>query len=173
MAGCTPILKDPSGHFWILGVLDSGILTTTYYPFTVSVQANPILISPLNSTLWQLSADNTGHIVSTYLPTLPKGGVVRPYIPMLSPGFLTYALGVNPAGYVQTTSSAVTLPDTVPYPFDITMSIYGNGNLNPPVICPVCANATVTVSADLSCWCCGCASFVRPEDTTIVVILSE
>lgn len=168
MPGCTPLLKDPTNHYWALSVLDTGMLTTTAFNFPVKAQNNPILLDPNGKSNWQLSADATGRIISTQVG---GGGVV--YIPLMSPRNLNYIVGIDASGLLFTSATTAILPDIIPYPIDVAMSVYGNGFLNPPVTCPNCGNASVTVSADESCWCCTCRSFVLPEDTTIIVILDE
>jgi hypothetical protein len=177
MSGCTPLLKDPKGHYWALGVGDQGNPTTVAFNEPIQFQSNPILTDTNGqSTNWQFSATTTGAIVATQifsLPTIRKDNL--PYIPLISPSGFAYIFTVTSQGNIQTTFLPLGLiryfPDVIPYIPNVTMSQYGN--YNPSVTCPVCANAVIQVSADLSCWCCTCSCFVPPEDTTMLVVLDE
>ena len=172
MPGCNPLLRDPNGNLWSLGVLDAGMLTTTPFTQSVKVQNNPILSEISGQRInWQLSANINGNIVTSRasnLPTIRRDNLS--YIPLLSPGGVSYILQARSGGFLQTVSTNTLFPDIIPYIPNVQMSIFGA----PPVVtCPVCANAIVTVSGDLSCWCCECSAFVLPEDTTITVVLEE
>lgn len=170
---CNPLLRDPLGRFWALSVLDTGMLQTDLINAPFKFQSNPILND--NTTgqgMWQLSANTDGLIIATKvfsLPTIRQENLA--YIPLLSPGGFAWNLTVTTDGFIQTISTNTLFPIIVPYIPNVTMTVFGN--YNPSVICPVCNNAPVTVSADLSCWCCRCTSFVLPEDTTITVVLDE
>jgi len=166
--GCTPLLEDPFGVFWALSVDDDGELTIT------STTVKPIRQSPptlsVGNSAWALSVDATESIQVTQVPT--PGFALLPYIPLNSLGNIPWKLTVDPDGTLRTTSTGSTLlPDIIPYPIDVTMSIYGN---TPQLLfCTTCANASVTASADLSLWCCSCSTFVLPEDTNILVVIDE
>jgi hypothetical protein len=167
--GCNPLLRDPLNRFWALGVLDNGQLTTTLTSIVPLFQNGPILtVNQQNN--WQLSADIQGRIVSTNLNYQPTIQLNLPYIPLLSPSGFAWNLTITSFGLLETTATSSLFPEVIPYIPDVSMSIYGTKN---EVFCPSCGNATVVVSADLSCWCCACSSFVLPEDTNIIVVLEE
>jgi hypothetical protein len=171
-AGCAPLLKDPFNVLWQLGVTDDGTITITSLTFMVQLQRGPILKSIYGGVPWQLSVDAVGNIqVNIIHPEVIRQ--ISTYIPLVSPGGFVYNLQILDDGTLITTSSPsnILLPNLVPYIPDVSMSVYNTWNN--PVICPRCGNANVVVSADLSCWCCACNSFVFPEDTTIIVVLDE
>ena len=170
---CSPLLRDPSNRLWAMGVTDFGGLTLTFVPFNVLVQSNPILSDTHGQqSMWQLSASIYGNIIATRifsLPTIRQDNLA--YIPLASPSGFNFKTTILPSGQLQSTSTSILFPDIIPYIPDVTMSIFGQ--YQPPVTCPVCNNALITVSGDMSCWCCTCSSFILPEDTTITVVLSE
>lgn len=163
-----------TGRYWAMGIDDSGTLTYTLIPLVPGRHNPPVLKA--GSNLWQLDVDLTESIILTQLPATPTSLVVFDYIPLQSPSGFSFKLTATPDGNLQTTQTFNSiggpnlLPDEIPYPPDVTMSIYGN---TPVLICTSCGNASVTASADLSLWCCTCSSFVPPEDTNVVVVLDE
>lgn len=164
---CQPILQAPNGTLWQLGVTNGGLLTTTQVFLSLKYLQPPVLGA--GGVAWQISATNGGLMVTT------KVNPVRPpmlYIPMAAANNSRWLLTVTINGLLVTTSTTLALPESIPYPIDVTMSVFGDTCSN-FVQCPVCNNAHVTVSGDLSCWCCACSSFVLPEDTTITVVLDE
>lgn len=166
---CRPILSAPNGTLWQLGCNDLGLLTTTQVFLKLKYLQNPLLGT--SNITWQLSATNTGNIVSTKVVN-PTARLPLSYIILVSPGGNTFLLTIDSNGFLHTAQTNSSVAESIPYINDVTMSVYGDTCQN-FVICPVCANASVTVSADLSCWCCTCSSFVLPEDTTIMVVLDE
>lgn len=169
MAGCLPILPDPSGGYWQLGVTDAGLLTTTQVFPVLKHIAGPYLKAGYN--VWQLTADTQGRIVDTLILP-PTAQSPLPYIPLISPGGFFYSLTLDTIqGLLLTNSTGATLlPDVIPYIPDVTMSVWPAST---PLVCFTCGNATVTASADLSLWCCSCSAFVPPDDTNILVVLDE
>lgn len=167
--GCSPALRDPNGIFWALGVEDDGTISITSISLNSQIINGPILVSAGNRSQWQLSLDGIDSIVTTLITpqTIQRA---MDYIPLVSSGGFVWLMGVDDDGSLTTTSSNTLPPDIIPYIPDVSMSVFG---MPPTVTCPMCGNATITVSADLSCWCCTCSSFILPEDTTITVILSE
>jgi hypothetical protein len=163
--GCAPLLKDPAGNFWQLGVTDNGSLTTTEISIPIITQSGPVI--SLNGVNWQLSAGISGDIIAT---AISSGQLGVPYLPLISPSNLFWNVTITPNGSLQTTSTSTLSPEIIPHANDVSMSVYGTKDM---VICTSCGNSTVTVSADLSCWCCSCNTFVKPEDTNIIVILDE
>lgn len=165
---CQPVLQAPNNTLWQLGVTNGGLLTTTQIFATFKVLLPPVLGA--GGTSWALSATNGGLIVSTRVlnPFRPP----MQYIPMMAANNSRWLLTVTRNGLLVTTGTTLSFPESIPYPIDVTMSVFGDTCAN-FVQCPTCNNAHVTVSGDLSCWCCACSSFVLPEDTTITVVLDE
>jgi hypothetical protein len=171
--GCIPLLRDPLNRFWALNVLDTGQLQTTLTAASPSTQNNPILIDANgNQTIWQVSINTSGQLLSTRLGQLPTLQPPLTYLPLASVDNLYFKLTILPTGQLQTLSTSTLLPDVIPYVPNVTMSVYGTP-ITAPVTCPTCNNAVVIVSADESCWCCTCSAFVLPENTTMIVILDE
>lgn len=167
--GCTPLLRDEVGVLWGLSISDNGNPTITKTSLAVGHFGNPIVGSdPKNA--WQLSVFRGSIIAQKITPPT----ILNPlyYVPLVSPGRLPWSLTTDKDGNILTTQTAAgLLPDVIPYPPDVVMSIYGN---SPALLfCSTCGNASVTASADLSLWCCSCSAFVTPEDTNIVIVLDE
>lgn len=165
---CDVLLKDPLNRLWQMSIDNQGLLLTTLLPNTMSQIDGPTIASD-PTRQWHLSAELDGTIVSTFVPPTPLRQILN-YIPMKSPNGGTFKIQVDSSGLLLSTVTAVMLPDSIPYPFDVTMSRWPDSI---GVTCPACANATVSVLGDLACWCCVCNAFVKPEDTTILVILDE
>jgi hypothetical protein len=166
-SACRPVLIAPNGTLWQLGVTDLGLLTTTQVFLTLKNVNNPILYNSINA--WQLSVNNFGLLVTTAVSSALLG---LQYLPILSPSGFAYIVTVQTFGLLQTATTPSLFPVFIPYPLDVTMSIFGTTCAN-QVVSPPNGNAPVTVSADFSCWCCATSSFVLPEDTTITVVLDE
>lgn len=166
--GCNPLLRDPFGVFWALGITNNGSLTITKSFLATNRQVNPI-IGPDILNAFQLSVTANEHIQSAKVvpPTIQAP---QAYIPLLSPAGGAFQLIVDKQGDLITLPTDTLLVDIIPYVPDVAMSVYGN---TPGLICFTCGNASVTASADLSLWCCSCNSFVLPEDTSVIVILDE
>src|SRR5581483_5269931 len=158
VSGCIPLIPSPNGQNWTLGITDNGELTTT--PARQAGIPSPMKIaSP--SFSWLITADNNGAIVTTQfsLDSSPFYWTLRSL-----PSFLRYAISADDLGELQTQlfNVAANISATVPYPQDVTMSRWPD---TIGLICYSCGNATVSLSADMSCWCCSCNSFVDVEDT--------
>jgi hypothetical protein len=163
---CNVLLKDPNNNFWQLASDDFGIMETTLTPITVQTYAPPVIKAGGNA--WTLSADITGqvalnptNITKVALPYIILHSTSKQWQLTFSP--LTQQLLMQPTSIGQ--------QDVIPTETDVSMSRWPEGYNG--LLCPNCANASVTVSGDLSCWCCVCSSFVLPENTTIEVALSE
>lgn len=168
--GFTSHLGTPTNNFWAMSVDDVGDLTLTSVNFVPSRHNPPVL--NVADKAFRLDVDETEAIVVRQIVpgTVP---VSFDYIPLNSPNFLPYKLTVDQSGELTITQTAALLPDMIPYPDDVRMSVYGDAPPLTPLICISCGNASVTASADLSLWCCTCSSFVTPEDTNIIVVLDE
>lgn len=165
---CSPLLRDPLNRLWQTQVLDQGNLTATLTNINSPYPKNPTL--QVGSSFWQLEITSKGSLTSTKVgkPNL----TALPYIPMTSLGGVNYKLTVlDPSGIIGVTTTGSVLPDFIPYSPDVSMSFWPTANTG--VFCTTCGNASVTVSADLSCWCCSCSTWVLPEDTNILVQLEE
>jgi hypothetical protein len=160
---CNIILRDPTNHFWQLGCTEQGLLTTTLTNITFPINDPMLLVS---NVAWTLTANAQGQIVST--KTTPSN-IAQSFYVLNSPLNKTFKLTATLNGLLSTTFAPGQI-EPIPYPFDISMSRWPDST---PVICPRCSNASIKVSADMSCWCCACNSFVLPEDTNIIVILDE
>lgn len=166
---CNVILRDPQHNGWGLSVTDDGRLVTSPIGLTAAIGVGPTLETALNN-VWLLSVDNIGRILANPYnpPTIQR---TPNYIPVVSSGGVSYkVVMLEPYGNLGTIPTSGTLPDFIPYIPDVSMSHWPDSI---GVICAKCNNATVTVSADLSCWCCSCNSFIEPSDTNILVILDE
>ena len=164
--GCTPLLRDPFNAYWALSTDDDGDLTITKVQIVPYRQNPPAL--QIGYAAWQLAVDATEAITVTKVAN--PGQIKFPYIPLNSPGGIPWKLTVTQEGELQTTATSTLLPDVIPLPSDITMSVYGTDDL---LFCNSCGNASVTALADLGLWCCSCSSYVLPEDTNIIVVLDE
>lgn len=163
---CNVLVKDPTNVIWQLAVTDLGILTTSPVALQTNFVQGPVLTS--GSGAWQIAITSIGVLFVNQVAS----NLGIPYIPLTSPKGLNFQLF-----YTRSTNQLVVqsttglLMDVVPLPSDITMSRWPEGYNG--LSCPSCGNASITVSGDLSCWCCVCSSFVPAEDTTIIVALSE
>lgn len=163
---CNVLVKDPTSVIWQLAVTDLGILTVTPTTLKTDFVHGPILTS--GSLAWQIAITTVGDLAVS--PVTSALGI--PYIALTSPNGTNFKLSYNkPTNQFLVQSTAGVLVDVVPVPFDITMSRWPEGFNG--INCPSCGNASITVSGDFSCWCCVCSSFVPPDDTTIIVALSE
>lgn len=161
---CNPILKDVNNQVWQLGVQDSGRLYTTPTLIRPQLVIGTVLVDPANG-YWRLDVGTDGRLLmNTTLPSI----IGIPYVAMTSTNGLFYNLVATTDGRYDTVSTNFQLPDVIPIPLDVSMSRWPQ---NIGVVCTTCGNAPVTVSADMSCWCCTCNSFVSDEDTNIIVIL--
>lgn len=165
---CDVLLRDPINRLWQMSIDDQGLLLTTLL-LTKLPQIDGPTIASDPTKQWKLSADLDGTIISTSVPQTPLRQILT-YIPMRAPSGGTFKIQVDSTGSLLSTVTATMLPDSIPLPFDVTMSRWPDSI---GVTCPACANATVSVLGDLACWCCVCNSFVKPDDTTILVILDE
>lgn len=151
-----------------MGVDDQGRLSTTKQNFQVAHLTGPIMQGGVNA--WQLTADLLGRVVSTKIK-VPNILSPLDYIPMSSPGGIPFKVVFRDnIQRLVTQGTSGRLIDVIPLQPDVAMSRWPDSI---GVSCPSCNNATISVSADLSCWCCVCSTFVIPEDTTITVILEE
>lgn len=174
MPGCNPYLRDPvTNKFWILGIDDGGLFTLTSSTIPLSHYTGPILSKGSDS--YQLGVDSQSGgaemIIATKI-TPPTIQTPQPYIPLISSpsGFPFMLVLADPDPFLQSSTTPTILPDAIPYIPDVSMSKWPDSI---GVFCASCGNSTVTVSADFSCWCCSCNSFIIPEDTNIIVILDE
>lgn len=151
-----------------MSIDDSGLLVTTLLPTMIPQIEGPTLASDPTKQ-WHLSAEVDGTIVSTSVPATSLRQILN-YVPMKSPSGGTFKIQVDGTGSLLSTVTPFMLPDSIPIPFDVTMSRWPDSI---GVTCPALHDATVSVLGDLACWCCVCNAFVRPEDTTILVILDE
>lgn len=183
----TLVLQDPLTFLWNVTATDDGILVTTRGSRSF-VRVNPYFNSPAGgfgdgglgdggfgdpsgAGLFQLNIDTDGLLYTVSKTVLPLAVLSNAKIPVLSPLGFPYSVTVESDGSLTTTyDPTAQVFDSIPMPFDITMSIYGTGDT---LICATCNNAVVDARADLGLWCCGCSAFVLPEDTNILVILSE
>lgn len=162
---CNPLLKDPNGKLWALGVTDNGLLTTSSTTTKLAIFKGSTLIA--GGAYWQLAVDLSGLLNTTSVAPTING---LPFIALTSPTGLTWQLTSDISGILSTTFSNTHVNDIVPMQPDVVMSAWPTDY---GVVCVTCGNASVTVSADFSCWCCTCNSFVLPDDTNILVFLDE
>lgn len=165
---CDLLIRYPvNDQLWLLGTTDGGNMTTApvHIPFPI---LDPTLIDN-NGDAWSLTANNLGEIVATNIGS-PLTTSVNSATLISTPSNVFFTLTIDSNGLLHTAFSALHPATVVPRPHDVTMSQWPDSI---GVTCPRCGGATVTVSADMSCWCCACNAFVLPEDTTILVILDE
>ena len=196
---CNMLLRDPFNNLWQLGVQDDGTPTLDLTSIISPIPQGPIIqgyasvqvssgygvggygvggyggttaSTPINA--WHLAVDAFGAITSDLVPTPVAPQIVLPSVLLTSPGGFNWVLTSDDSGTVQTDPGnpvmAGNFPDIIPGQIDITQSRWP---LSTGIFCTTCGNASVTVQADLSCWCCACASFVPPEDTNMIVVLEE
>lgn len=200
---CNVLLRDPLNRLWQTGVTDNGLLTTDLTTITSPLPQGPILQGlltvstnvssgygvggfgvggfggttvttsfPVNS--WHLSADTQGRIVADLVPNPVAPQVALPFFPIVSAGGFNWNISIDNNGILQSDlgspATGGNFQDVIPYPLDVSMSRWP---LSTGIFCTTCGNASVTVSGDLSCWCCACNSFVPPEDTNMIVVLEE
>lgn len=161
---CNILIPDSLNRLWQLGCSDAGMLTTALTGFNFPV-GTASLRDPQGNA-WQLGVTVSGIIRTSPITT---GTFPLAFLVLNSPSGLRYKLTINSAGVLRDLISDTAI-DSLPTQVDVTMSSW------PPtsgVICPRCNNANVTVMADMANWCCVCQDFVDPEDTTILVVLSE
>lgn len=165
---CNILLRDPANNLWQVSVLDQGNLTTSPSTLVSNDPKNPVLVNGTNN--WQLGISTHGSLNATLVtPASVKRALS--YIPMTSSGGVNFSLKVHDAtGVLGVSSTGSLLPDFIPYIPDVAMSRFP---VSDGIYCYTCGNASVTVSADLSCWCCTCSNFVLPENTNIIVVLEE
>src|SRR5277367_6005806 len=118
-SACQPILQAPNGTLWQLGTDDFGLLTTTQVFTVYKNQVNPTLGNGLN--FWQLSVDNFGLLVTT---SVPATLLALLYLPILSPSGFAYIVTVLTNGLLQSATTPSLFPVFIPYPLDVTMSIF-------------------------------------------------
>lgn len=166
---CNVLLPDPTNALWVLSCDDLGRVQTTLSNLAF-LAPGPILSSG-GASFWQLTADALGRVVAT--PIVPQyTWYSRNFLLLTSPSGFSFKLTIDDLlGQLATDPNATLVADPFPMPLDVTMSHWPDGYNG--VICPRCNNSSITVGADMSCWCCVCSSFVAPEDTTIIVALSE
>src|SRR6266704_147802 len=58
IGSCNPILKDPFGGTWTLGITDDGTITITSISINLLFQNGPIVLSRWYRIPWQLSVDS-------------------------------------------------------------------------------------------------------------------
>lgn len=165
---CNVLLRDPLNRLWQTAVSNQGSLLTGLTTLHTNSPKNPVLNA--GSNFWRLDITNNGTLTTTKVSpqTTP---FALPYIPITSVGGVNFQLTVHPkTGVLGVSSTGSLLPDFIPYVPDIAMSRFP---VSDGIFCATCGNASVTVSADLSCWCCACSSFVLPEDTNMIVVLEE
>ena len=163
---CNLLLSDPTNNIWSLGCNDVGALQTSLTAFTFAIQ--PPIFKDGAGKNWKLSATSVGRVVAA--PTGPSQLAVS-YGVLQTPSSFIYQLNINSFGELYTTLVSGVPPLTnIPTQANISMSRWPD---TAGIICPRCNGATVSVSADLSCWCCTCSSFLDPEDTTVLVVLEE
>jgi hypothetical protein len=167
---CTPGTLDPYGNLWVFGVSELGQITLT------NTGTRPIFFEPLyldinGKEAWKLTADAEGRIVSQRVPFVAPTlrGIIN-YMALQSPSGMSWKLEISNAGAIFTTFHSTPVEDFIPSIPDVTMSRWP---VNIGVVCQRCNNATVHVSADLSCWCCSCNTFVPDDETNEIVILEE
>lgn len=166
---CDLLIRYPvNNQLWLISTTDTGQLMTSpiNVPFAI---IDPSLIDS-NNNAWELQADSLGRIVATNIGA-PLTTSVSSATLVSEPTSLVWNLAINASGMLTTTyGNFQPNRSIVPRPIDVAMSQWPDGT---GVICPQCGGATVTVSADMSCWCCACNTFVNSEDTTIIIVLSE
>jgi hypothetical protein len=164
---CNIFVKSPDKQFWKVNCDDFGMLQDSSIVVAPSSYNAPVLrVTPLIS--WRLAADVTGELTTELISPTPISAL--PYVILNSPSGFTYLLTATLTGLLSTTFSAIAIQEAIPTQIDISMSQFP---MVANVTCPACGNANVTVTGDYSCWCCACNSFVRPEDTTILIQLEE
>lgn len=166
---CDLLIRYPANNqLWLVGCTDSGNITTT--PVNIPFAINDPSVIDSGNNAWSLTADSVGRIVTTSIG-VPLTTSVHSESLISAPSAFTYNLTINTAGLLGTTLAQFpSNRTTVPRPVDIAMSQWPDSI---GVTTPTFAGATVTVSADMSCWCCAIQSFVKPEDTTIIVYIDE
>lgn len=169
MPGCSPLIRDPNGVMWALGINNSGQLTLTNTANNPFYFENLVLKGGSNS-YWQFTVDSQGRLVLTKIATPTSSHRALNYAALQNAAGAFWRLTVNGSGQLIATAVAGSLMDDIPYIVDVTMSAWP---VNIGVICMRCNNATVHVSADLSCWCCSCNAFVDDSETNLIVILDE
>lgn len=182
------VVQDPTLRLWNVGVSDDGLLNTLSGAKTAQ-RNNPVYRVPGSGgfgvggfgqggfgagsgpdVFFQLSADTSGLLLTT---KLTPGAQIVPVLSSLIRSLhgFKYKLQVSATGLLSTTYAPNDVFfDTVPMPPDVTMSLYGTGDL---LICALCNNAVTDARADLGLWCCACQAFVLPEDTNLLVLLDE
>lgn len=135
-------------------------------PTTISVPFNDPTLIDSNNVVWKITASTSGLIVAT---TGVTSDHAVPYLEIdSSPGNVTFSSVITSNGTLLMTPSPG-LQAAIPYPKNITMSRWPQsiGVIYIPL------GVSVAVSADMSNWCCSLQKFVKPEDTTILVVLDE